>query len=81
VKNDLFPFDGKPHRTGQNLTDLFIVVAVLRNGAPLLHQYARHHDFVSHHKLAVKQRIDGFNGQFTPTNMLAHQRTIISRNN
>ena len=53
-----------------NVGQLLVVMAVLRDDASLLQQHARQHDFLSDHELPLQKRIQVFQRNRMPRNVL-----------
>src|SRR5882762_2926047 len=70
VDNDDATIDPELQRALEDVGQLLVVVAVLGHDAALLQQYPRNHDFLADHKLPLEQRVQVFQLDGTPGNML-----------
>ena len=69
VHHDLFAVNPELQCAFQNIGELLVVMTVQRDDAALLHQDPRHHDVVTHHKLALQQRVQVFQIDRMPGNV------------
>lgn len=83
AEGNFLAFDGELQSAGDDLADLFVVMAVHGDETAFLHGDASDHDFIADDVLAVEEGIDVFGGDLVPADVLngglAHQTTMISR--
>src|SRR5208283_5566141 len=66
IHHNLFAIDPEFQRAFQDVSDLLVVMAVLRNDASLLEQDASEHDVLPDHEVAAKQGVQNFDFDRTP---------------
>ena len=70
VHHDLLAVDPELQRAIEDVGELLVVMAVHRDDAAFLQQHPRHHDLLADHKLALQQRVQFFERDRMPRNVL-----------
>ncbi len=70
VNDDFFTVDPELQRAVENVRELLVVVAVLGDNASLLQQHAGRHDFLPDHELPLQQRVEVFERDSVPGDVL-----------
>src|SRR5260370_13109199 len=60
MDHDLLAVNPELQRTVEDVSQLLVVMAVLRDNASFLQQHARQHDFLANHKLTLQERLEIF---------------------
>ena len=70
VHDDIFPLQGEFQCTFQDVSDLFILMAMQWHDAPCSEYQSGKHALLTRDELSVKQRIQMFRGHVFKPNML-----------
>jgi len=70
VHNDFAAIDPELESAFENVGELLVVVAVLGDDASFFEQHARQHNVLAYHELALQQRVEVFERNGVPRNVL-----------
>jgi hypothetical protein len=76
MDDDFFAVDPELERTVQDVGELFVVVAVLGDDASFFQEHARQHDFLSDDELALQERLEVFERNGVPGDVLQRGRRL-----
>src|SRR6266702_736708 len=82
VDHDLSAVDGELQRAFENVSELLVDMAVLGNDASLLEKHAREHEAFSGHDLSIEKRVEDFEFNVIPADVLevSHGRNSLTEN-